>query len=175
MSKNPIRYFKTSPEIIQLGVLMYVRFPLSLRNVEDLLHERSIDVCHESVRLGADRFGIYFANKIRKRRTVAMHLVNQWCWHLDEVFVKIRGETHYLWRAVDHEGEVLECVIGILRGGVRVSTTRLSERNPEADFIRTSGHMPQRQAGHMTASLRSSPAQTLLLQSRGRPHMTAPA
>ena len=111
MSKNPFRYFKTSPEIIQLGVLMYVRFPLSLRNVEDLLHERGIDVCHESVRLWVDRFGNYFANKIRKRRSEAMRQVPQWRWHLDEVFVKIRGETHYLWRAVDHEGEVLEAYV----------------------------------------------------------------
>ena len=51
MTKNPFRYFKTSPEIIQLAVMMYVRFPLSLRNVEDLLHERGIDICHESVRV----------------------------------------------------------------------------------------------------------------------------
>ena len=57
MSRNPFRYFKTSPEIIQLAVMLYVRFPLSLRNVEDLLHERGIDVCHESVRLWVDRFG----------------------------------------------------------------------------------------------------------------------
>ena len=57
MSKNPFRYFKTSPEIIQLGVLMYVRFPLSLRNVKDLLHERGINICHESVRLWVDRLG----------------------------------------------------------------------------------------------------------------------
>ena len=111
MSKNPFRYFKTSPEIIQLGVLMYVRFPLSLRNVEDLLHERGVDVCHESVRLWVDRFGTYFADKIRKRRSEAMRRVKQWRWHLDEVFVKIRGETHYLWRAVDHEGEVLEAYV----------------------------------------------------------------
>ena len=111
MTKSPYRYFKTSPEIIQLGVLMYVRFPLSLRNVEDLLHERGIDVCHESVRLWVDRFGTYFADKIRKRRSEAMRRVNQWRWHLDEVFVKIRGETHYLWRAVDHEGEVLEAYV----------------------------------------------------------------
>ena len=47
---NPFRYFKTSPEIIRLAVMMYVRFPLSLRNVEDLLHERGIDICHETVR-----------------------------------------------------------------------------------------------------------------------------
>ena len=92
MTKNPFRYFKTSPEIIQLGVMMYVRFPLSLRNVEDLLHERGIDVCHESVRLRVDRFGTYFAHKIRKCRSESMRRSPQWRWHLDEVFVKIRGE-----------------------------------------------------------------------------------
>ena len=111
MSKNPFRYFKTSPEIIQLAVMLYVRFPLSLRNVEDLLHERGIDVCHESVRLWVDRFGTHFAGKIRKQRASYMRQVTQWQWHLDEMFVKIRGETHYLWRAVDHEGEVLESYV----------------------------------------------------------------
>ena len=108
MTKNPFRYFKTSPEIIQLAVMMYVGFPLSLRNVEDLLHERGIDVCHESVRLWVDRFGTHFAGKIRKRRADYMRQVTQWQWHLDEVFVKINGVQHYLWRAVDNEGEVLE-------------------------------------------------------------------
>jgi putative transposase len=76
-----------------------------------LLHERGIDICHETVRQWADRFGTYFAHKIRKRRSEAMRRVPQWRWHLDEVFVKIRGETHYLWRAVDHEGEVLEAYV----------------------------------------------------------------
>ncbi|MGE6699563.1 IS6 family transposase [Hyphomonas sp. NPDC076900] len=111
MAQNPFRYFKTSHEIIQLAVLMYVRFPLSLRNVEDLLHERGIDVCHESVRLWVDRFGTHFAHKIRKRRSESMRRSPQWQWHLDEVFVKIRGERYYLWRAVDHEGEVLESYV----------------------------------------------------------------
>ena len=111
MAQNPFRYFKTSPEIIQLSVMMYIRFPLSLRNVEDILHERGIDICHETIRQWADRFGTYFASKIRKRRSEAMRQVPQWRWHLDEVFVKIRGETHYLWRAVDHEGEVLEAYV----------------------------------------------------------------
>jgi len=111
MSQNPFRYFKTSPEIIQLAVMMYVRFPLSLRNVEDLLHERGIDICHETVRHWVDRFGTYFAHKIRKRRSERMRQSPQWRWHLDEVFVKIRGKTHYLWRAVDHEGEVLESFV----------------------------------------------------------------
>ena len=108
MNQNPFRYFKTSPEIIQLAVMMYVRFPLSLRNVEDLLHERGIDIFHETVRHWVDRFGTYFAHKIRKHRSERMRHSPQWQWHLDEVFVKIRGKTHYLWRAVDHEGEVLE-------------------------------------------------------------------
>ena len=96
MNKNQFRYFKTSPEIIQLAVMMYVRFPLSLRNVEDLLHERGIDVCHESVRLWVDRFGTRFAGKIRKQRANYMRQVTQWQWHLDEVFVKINGVQHYL-------------------------------------------------------------------------------
>ena len=111
MTKNPFRYFKTSPEIIQLAVMMYVRFPLSLRNVEDLLHERGIDTCHETVRLWVDRFGTYFAHKIRRRRSERLRQSPQWQWNLDEVFVKIRGKTCYLWRAVDHEGEVLESFV----------------------------------------------------------------
>ena len=69
MARSPFRYFKTSPEIIQLALMMYFRFPLSLRNVEDLLHERGIDVCHETVRHWVDRLGLYFAHKIRKRRS----------------------------------------------------------------------------------------------------------
>jgi putative transposase len=64
---NPFRYFKTSPEIIRLAVMMYVRFPLSLRNVEDLLHERGIDICHETVRYWCNRFGPMFAREIRKK------------------------------------------------------------------------------------------------------------
>ena len=103
---NPFRYFKTSPEIIRLAVMMYVRFPLSLRNVEDLLHERGIDICHETVRYWWNRFGPMFAKEIRKKRIHPVPNYSNWQWHLDEVFVKINGETHYLWRAVDHEGEV---------------------------------------------------------------------
>jgi len=72
MSKNPFRYFNTSPEIIRLAVMMYVRFPLSLRNVEDLFHERGIDVCHESVRHWWNRFGPMLASEIRKKRAQSM-------------------------------------------------------------------------------------------------------
>ena len=89
---------------------MYIRYPLSLRQVEDLLHERGIDICHETVRFWWNRFGPMFAAGIRKRR-IHHRSFSQWRWHLDEVFVKINGETHYLWRAVDHEGEVLESFV----------------------------------------------------------------
>ena len=66
--RSPFRYFKTSPEIIRLAVMMYVRFPLSLRNVEDLLHERGIDISHETVRFWWNRFGPMFAAEIRRKR-----------------------------------------------------------------------------------------------------------
>ena len=96
---------------------MYVRFPLSLRNVEDLLHERGIDICHESVRLWWNRFGPMLASDIRKKRSQSMRQHTQWRWHLDEVYVKINGKQHYLWRAVDHEGEVLEVFVMKRRDG----------------------------------------------------------
>ncbi|WP_335948772.1 IS6 family transposase [Salipiger bermudensis] len=107
---NPFKWFKTSAEIIRLAVMLYVRFPLSLRNVEDLLHERGVDVSHETVRFWWHRFGPMFASEIRKRRIAGMRS-SHWRWHLDEMFVKINGERHYLWRAVDHEGEVLESFV----------------------------------------------------------------
>jgi putative transposase len=106
--KNPFRYFNSSPEVIRLTVMLYIRYPLSLRQVEDILFERGIDICHETVRLWWNRFGPIFAGEIRRRRAASLRAVPQWRWHLDEVFVKINGERHYLWRAVDHEGEVLE-------------------------------------------------------------------
>jgi putative transposase len=123
--KNPFLYFKTSPEIIRLAVMMYVRFPLSLRQVEDLLHERGIDICHETVRVWWNRFGPMFATDIRRKRSASMRTHIQWRWHLDEVFVRINGETHYLWRAVDHEGEVLE-----------VFVTKRRNRNAALRFLR---------------------------------------
>ena len=110
-NQNPFRYFKTSPEIIRLAVMMYVWFPLSLRNVEDLLHERGIDICHETVRYWWNRFGPMFAHEIRNKRIHPTPNHSNWKWQLDEVFVKINGETHYLCRAVDHEGEVLEVFV----------------------------------------------------------------
>ena len=108
---NPFRYFNSSPEVIRLVVMMYVRYPLSLRNVEDLLAERGIDISHETVRFWWNRFGPMFAAEIRKKRVAHVRGYPQWRWHLDEVFVKVNGKLCYLWRAVDHEGEVLEVVV----------------------------------------------------------------
>ena len=108
--RNPFRYFNSSPEIICLAVMMYVRYPLSLRQVEDLLFERGIDISHVTVRFWWDRFGPMFAAEIRKRRADRWSYSNRReC--LDEVFVRKNGETHYLWRTVDHEGEVLEAFV----------------------------------------------------------------
>ena len=91
---NPFRYFNSSPEVIRLAVMMYIRYPLSLRQVEDIMFERGIDICHETVRYWWNRFGPMFAGEIRKRRVHGRNWLN-WRWHLDEVLVRINGERHY--------------------------------------------------------------------------------
>ena len=95
---DPFRYFNSSPEVIRLVVMMYVKYPRSLRNVEDLLAERGIDISHETVRFWWNRFGPMFAAEIRKKRLVHMRGYPQWRWHLDEAFVKVNGKLCYLWR-----------------------------------------------------------------------------
>ena len=88
--------------------MYYVRYSLSYRQVEDILYECGIDICYETVRYWVARFGLIFASEIRQKRK-GFHSNGQW--HLDEVFVKINDEQFYLWRAVDHEGEVLESIV----------------------------------------------------------------
>src|SRR6478672_7629070 len=77
---NPLRYFNSSPEVIGLVVMMYVRYPLSLRNVEDLLAERRIEISHETARFWWNRFGPMFAAEIRKRRAAHVRGFIQWRW-----------------------------------------------------------------------------------------------
>ena len=79
--------------------------------MEDLLHERGIEVSHETVRYWWNRFGPMFAAEIRRRRVSRMRGFRHWRWHVDEMYVKLNGEMVYLWRAVDHEGEILESYI----------------------------------------------------------------
>ncbi len=124
---NPFKYFNSSAEIIRLAVMMYGRFPLSLRNVEDLLHERGVEISHETVRFWWNRFGPMFAGEIRKRRFQHLRAPFIWQWHLDEMSVRINGETHDLWRAVDHEGEVLESYV-----------TKRRDRKAALKFLRNS-------------------------------------
>ena len=91
--------------------MLYVKYPLSLRNVEDLLAERGIDISYETVRYCWNRFGPMLAADIRRQRVSRMRGFRQWQWHLDEMYVKVNGEMRYLWRAVDHEGEILESFV----------------------------------------------------------------
>ena len=106
MKKISYARHRFPPEIIQYAVWLYFRFPLSYRDVEDLLAERGIDVSYETVRRWALKFGQIYAQQLRKTRPCP-----DVRWHLDEVFVSINGKRSYLWRAVDSEGEVLEILV----------------------------------------------------------------
>ena len=98
--------YRFAPEIISHAVWLYFRFPLSLRMVDELLAARGITVSHETVRQWARKFGQSFANRIRRRLPRAGDK-----WHLDEVEVKIAGKKHWLWRAVDQTGMVLDALV----------------------------------------------------------------
>ena len=108
---SPFRRVNSSPEVIRLVVMMYVKYPLSLRNVEDLLFERGIDICHKTMRMWWNRFGPLFASDIRRQRVSRMRGFRHWRWHLDEMCVKLNGEMLYLWRTVDQEGQILESFV----------------------------------------------------------------
>ena len=94
------------PEIIQNAVWLYARFTLSFRDVEDVLAERGIDVSNETVRRWFLKFGRLIAGNLRRSRPRASAR-----WHLDEMVIKICGRKHWLWRAVDDEGEVLDFLV----------------------------------------------------------------
>ena len=104
--RSPFLYFKTSPEIIRLAVMMYVRFPLSLRNVEDLLHERGIDICHETVRYWWNRIAPTFAAEIRRKRVRQTCAFSNQLWRLNEIFIQVNAKRNHLGWAVDYEGDV---------------------------------------------------------------------
>jgi putative transposase len=101
---SPFRYFKTSPEIIRLAEMIYVRFPLSLRKVEDLLHERGVDNSHETARFWWSGFCLMFTVEFHRKQVGRMRAHSTWQWHMDEVFVKINGPRHHLCRATEQFG-----------------------------------------------------------------------
>src|SRR3954462_3471182 len=102
-AKSPYAGCRFPGEIISHAVWLYFRFPLSLRMVEEMLAARGIDVIHETVRQWARKFGQAFANQIRRRLPCPGDK-----WHLDEVCLMIGGKKHWLWRAVDQDGVVLD-------------------------------------------------------------------
>src|ERR1700731_3707276 len=106
MARISYRYHHFPAPIIRHAVWLYVRFTLSYRDVEDLVAERGIDVSYETVRRWVLKFGPAFARQLRQRRPRPSAR-----WHLDEMVIRIGGERMYLWRAVDHEGEVLDMLV----------------------------------------------------------------
>ena len=106
--RDPLyRRHRFPAEIIAHAVWLYFRFPLSLRMVEDILAARGIVVSHQTVRLWAEKFGWTFANEIRRRSSGRLGDK----WYLDEAVISIRGKKHWLWRAVDQDGFVLEVLV----------------------------------------------------------------
>ena len=100
------RGYRFPPEIISYGVWLYYRFSLSFREVEELLAKRGVLVTYETIRQWCRTFGPEYARSLKRRQGRLGDI-----WHLDEVFVKIRGERHYLWRAVDQDGDVIEILV----------------------------------------------------------------
>ena len=98
--------FRYPAEIISHGVWLYFRFPLSFREVEELMLQRGVVVSHETVRQWCRKFGQTYADQLRRRRPRPGDK-----WHLDEVYIRINGEQHYLWRAVDQHGNVLDILV----------------------------------------------------------------
>src|SRR3989440_1376558 len=106
MAEISYRRHRFPPVIIQHAVWLYLRFTLSYRDVEELLAERGLDVSYETVRSWVLKFGPIIARRLRRSRPRPSNR-----WHLDEMVVRIAGKHMYLWRAVDHEGEVLEILV----------------------------------------------------------------
>src|SRR4029077_19893318 len=100
------RRHRFPPEIIQHAIWLYLRFTLSYRDAEELLAERGFDISYETVRRWALKFGPMIERRLRRRRPRPSDR-----WHLDEMVVRIAGKRMYLWRAVDHEGEILDVLL----------------------------------------------------------------
>jgi putative transposase len=106
MAQLSYRRHRFPPAIIQHAIWLYLRFTLSYRDVEDLLAERGLDISYETVRRWVLKFGPMVARRVRERRPRPSGR-----WHLDEMVVRIAGKRMYLWRAVDHEGEILDVLV----------------------------------------------------------------
>jgi putative transposase len=106
MAEISFKRHRFPPDVIRQAVWLYYRFTLSLRDVEEVLAERGLDVSHETVRCWAEKFGRAIASNIRRSRPRPGAI-----WHLDEMVVRIHGKRMFMWRAVDDEGEVLDVLV----------------------------------------------------------------
>src|SRR3984893_9936836 len=106
MDQLSYRRHRFPPPVIQHAIWLYLRFTLSYRDVEELLAERGLDLSYETVRRWVSKFGPLIARELRRRRPRPSDR-----WHLDEMVVRIAGRRMHLWRAVDHEGEVLDMLV----------------------------------------------------------------
>src|SRR6266852_7320560 len=142
MAEISYRRHRFPPVVIQHAVWLYLRFTLSYRDVEELLAERGLDISYESVRSWVLKFGPMIARRLRQLRPRPSDR-----WHLDEMVVRIAGKRMYLWRAVDHEGEVLDVLV-----------QRRRDRHAAIKLIRKQGFAPKRVATESCAptALRSS-------------------
>ncbi len=130
-------------EIISHAVWLYHRFNLSFRDVEDLLAERGVEVSYEAIRCWCAKFGPQYARAIRRRRGRLGDI-----WHVDELFIKIRGERYYLWRAVDQDGDVIDILV----------TKKRDRRAAKRFFRRALKHQGSPPWQLVTDKLRSYPA-----------------
>ncbi len=155
---RPISYkrHRFPPEVIRQAVWLYFKFTLSLRDVEEVLAERGIDVSYETVRCWAEKFGRAIAANIRKSRPRPGSV-----WHLDEMVVRINGKRMFMWRAVDDEGEVLDVLVQKRRN--KHAALRLLRK-----LLKRQGYVPDR---FVTDGLLSYGAalETLSCRSRHRP------
>ena len=130
MSQISYHGYRYPPDVIQRAVWLYLRFTLSLRDVEDFLAERGVNVTYETIRCWVDKFGQQIARQIRSARPKPTSR-----WHLDEMFVSIGRRQMYLWRAIDDEGEVLDVLLTSKRD--KLSALRLMRK-----LLRKHGVMP---------------------------------
>ena len=139
---NTYKRYRFPPDIISYAVWIYYRFNLSHRDIEDLLAERGITVTRESIRLWCVKFGAIYTRRLKRR-----HRGYGDTFYVDEVFVKINGKQHYLWRAVDQDGEVVDVYLQVKRDGA--AAKRFFKR-----LIRSHGGEPRK---IVTDKLRSYP------------------
>ena len=129
---NTYKRHRFPPDIISYAVWLYYRFNLSHRDIEDLLAERGITVSRESIRLWCIKFGALYARRLKRKHRGDGDTV-----YIDEVFVKINGKQHYLWRAVDQDGEVVDVFLQARRNGA--AAKRFFRR-----LMRSSGTQPRK-------------------------------